>query len=741
MSTVNRPAHFSTAVFRPRVSRLAYLAAALLCFATPLLWAGLRGPDGSLTARFCLPAAAGIGLLVIAAAANSPFRAAAFWFAVAAVGQAATLQLIEAGTGIRYQHYKPLEWFHNVPMLPLACVAVQLVLTAAGFRKRYPRIRRSVDAVPRKWPLLAVVLLLIASGAAPSRDAAAYAADLAFAAFSQLLNLATVLLTVFAIPEERLAALHAKWQAATALRLCGVDATAVAAAVFVTLAAAGLSLFSYERHPHVADEVVYLYHARYLAEGMLTMSAPPVPAAFDLDLMNYEPDRWFCPVPPGWPAMLAIGVFFSVPWLVNPILAGMNILLAFYLVKHLYDQSTARTAALLLAASPWHVFMGMNFMPHTFSMTCALAGAAALVRAHRTGKAGWAGMAGVAAGLVSLTRPLEGLVVLLVFGVAILAGFRRWRPLIAAATVFGMATAVVGVAVFPYNELLTGDPTVFPIMAYTDKYYGPKSNALGFGPQRGLNWPLDPYPGHTPLDGAVNAALNTASINTELLGWSTGSLLFLALPVLTGRLRKPDWIMVLGAAAVFIAHFFYWFSGGPDFGARYWYLMLAPCIVLTVRGIQVLQRSLPCGSPDRTRIGIAAAALCALTLVNYFPWRAMDKYRHYLMMRPDVPRLARAHGFGRSLVLVRGQRYPDYASAAVYNPIDLHAAEPVYAWDKDPAVRTRVLQAYPDRPVWILEGPTLTGEGFRVVAGPLVARELLPPPVLPAGLQARSHHP
>ena len=46
---------------------------------------------------------------------------------------------------------------------------------------------------------------------------------------------------------------------------------------------------------------------------------------------------------------------------------------------------------------------------------------------------------------------------------------------------------------------------------------------------------------------------------------------------------------MLAVIAVIVGlHCFYWFSGGPDFGARYWYLVLIPCIVLAVRGLDVL---------------------------------------------------------------------------------------------------------------------------------------------------------
>jgi hypothetical protein len=57
--------------------------------------------------------------------------------------------------------------------------------------------------------------------------------------------------------------------------------------------------------------------------------------------------------------------------------------------------------------------------------------------------------------------------------------------------------------------------------------------------------------------------------------------------------------------------------------------------------------------------------------------------------------------------------------------LDLRAGAPVYAWDRNPEIRARTLNEYADRSVWIVEGPSITGDGFKVVAGPLPARELL----------------
>jgi hypothetical protein len=140
-----------------------------------------------------------------------------------------------------------------------------------------------------------------------------------------------------------------------------------------------------------------------------------------------------------------------------------------------------------------------------------------------------------------------------------------------------------------------------------------------------------------------------------------------------------------------------------------------------VSGLGILERSL---AVERGRALFGVLSLCAIALVVHVPWRAMDKYYHFRGMRPDVRQLAASTPFGRSLVLVRGCRHPDYHSAAAYNPLDLNATQPIYAWDVDPATRARVLEAYPDRPVWIIDGPTVTHSGFKVEAGPLTYAEV-----------------
>ena len=89
---------------------------------------------------------------------------------------------------------------------------------------------------------------------------------------------------------------------------------------------------------------MYLLQARYLAAGQLSMPLPPVPEAFNIDLMTSQATRWFSPVPPGWPMILAVGAFLGAAWLVNPVLAGINVVLTSVLLRELYPPRTVRLA-------------------------------------------------------------------------------------------------------------------------------------------------------------------------------------------------------------------------------------------------------------------------------------------------------------------------------------------------------------------------------------------------------------
>ncbi len=705
-----------------------------------LIWAFLdprfRGPQGHLLADICLPIAAGVAFLILGYTFGSRLSRAGFWFAVALFGQAVALQMIDAGPSAGYQHYRP--WsrlLRDTHPLLLVYLVGQAVLVAAAMRTRWPTVKSWLGRHFALWHLIALALIFSLSSAAASQDVARYLLELLLATFVQAINLTNIVLLVWALPEDVLASCRQRLAAflgpttekATAVSARG-DRFAVLAAVWVVTLAALLSAFSYQRHPHVPDEVIYLYQARYFAQGSVTVPAYPAPEAFSFYMIPHESPSWYSIFPPGWAAVLAIGVLCGAPWLVNPVLGGLNMLLIYSLFLQIANRSFARTALCLICTSPWFVFMTMSFMSHTLTLTCALAGVISMARALRTGKTLWGLLAGGAAGMVSLIRPLDGLIVAAALGLWV-SGIGGRRSKVGPFLAFITGTLLVAAIVLPYNRQVTGDATTFPLTAYYEEYFGPKANAYGFGPERGFGWAIDPFPGHGPVDALVNASLNTFAINVELFGWSTGSLVLVAFLLFSRRLQRHDYLTLGLIAGIVVVYSLYWFSGGPDFGARYWYLMIVPLLGLSVRGIRALQERLEAGgneaSGHATRVIIAVLALSTLSLLNFFPWRALDKYYQYRNVRPGIRHLATELGWGRSLVLIRGD-YGDYQSAWIQNPLHPDADEPVYAWDRTAEIRAEVLEAYPDRPVWVVNGPSLTDNGFEVVAGPVTGRDLIP---------------
>lgn len=657
---------------------------------------------------------------------NRSIARAALWAALALLGHAALLSLVEAGKDARYQALPfPEELFTSAHAAPLAVLGLQAALVLVALGRHLPDafavLRR--HAPHGRW-LLVLFVVFASSAHELWKVRPGYYYELMEATFFELVAFGNLVLVGRALPTERVRAFVERLGASPSGRF---DPVVVGAALWVLIVSFTLAGVSYEFVPHVPDESVYLLHARYFAEGRMSVPVPPVQDAFLIDIGYVRDGRMVSPVPPGWPAVLAVGVALGAPWLVNPVLGAAIVLVLAAFVRRLYGQEEARVCALLFAASPWFVFVSMSLMTHNTSLLAALIAAYAVLRLRQGGGLGWAALGGAGLGAVSLVRPLEGLVMAVLLGLWSLLQARtapRW--LLIRTTVLAACTAIAGAIVLPYNAHITGDPFYFPIMAYTDDRFAPGSNTLGFGPEKGLGWVgLDPRHGHDLRDAKLNTGLNVFAINVELLGWACGSILPIALAVFARRIDRRDLWMLAPILGISGAHVFYWFSGGPDFGARYWYLVIAPCIVLAMRGVLQLARSVDDRWPGARPKVVAAALFASVSATALFvPWRAVDKYHDYRGANADFARLVEAEGIEGGLVLVHGNHHPEYGAAADLNPLDIEGSdETVFAWDRKLDTSLAVLDAFAPEKVWLVEGPSITEDGYRVVLGPVDVAE------------------
>jgi hypothetical protein len=344
-------------------------------------------------------------------------------------------------------------------------------------------------------------------------------------------------------------------------------------------------------------------------------------------------------------------------------------------------------------------------------------------RASATAAALWSLLAGALLGWLALVRQLDALLVGLVAGLWALGVFGRRLPWVAIAAL-GAGFVAVASLVFPFNAAMTGNPMEFPINAYTDRLWYPGANRLGFGADVGNppGWgDLDPFPGHGWRDVLINTNQNLYATNYELFGWGIGSLFFAALHLFLGRKSRVDRLMILWIVALLLGYHLYWYSGGPDFGARYWYLMIYPLVVLTARGVETCVEGLRSGAAGDSaapRVGVVLAVLTLTAVTVFLSWRAVGRYKDYRGFHADYRRLDLPPD---ALVLVKSEHNSDFWSAFIRNSPDQSERRPIFAEDVGEASNRRLVDAFPDRPAVFVTGRS-AGAGTTRITGTLPPR-------------------
>ncbi len=653
---------------------------------------------------------------------------------LAIVGHVSALQLIDVRPYAVFQHYQPWQWILAGQSRAVWGVLAQAaIVTVIAWRLR----KRLLGAFARGVPLRAWLLVVALTGfslAVPTVSVPRFLGEVLLAGGLALVAALNLTLAILLLPD----ALMARAAAWVDRRLtCGPGPSEMrrwdrrlpaVVAIWVALLAAAASYFVIERVPHIDDSISNLFQAKYFAAGHLVLPAPPDAESFRIDQMVIGQDRWYGYAFPGWPAVLAVGVLLGVPWLVNPTLAGLLVLLGHAWVRHRWDRGTANVTVLLLTVSPWLTFMSAEFMSHPLTGVLVLLALLAFDRAAGRGPdwARWAILAGLAAGALMLTRPMDAALMMAALGLTILIERRVFRAWPAIATA-GLTAAAVAALVFPYNQAVTGRADYPPHLAWSDYRWGPGVDRLGFGPEIGIRaWPnLDPVPGHGVVDVILNANKNLFMTNIELFGWAAGSLVVIGLALGLARWSRGD-VPILALPATFILGYSaYWFSGGPDLGARYWYPLLVPLAVLTARGAQMLSATLhPGGTQSHAgaRIGALLLAASLSASVATLPWRAVTKHYRYRGIGGEVRALAASHRFEHALVFVRAANRQQYQSAFNLNPPTFDDGQTIYAQDVGPAHRAVVVGRFADRPVWVIgrDQPGPRGDApFIVMAGPL----------------------
>lgn len=403
------------------------------------------------------------------------------------------------------------------------------------------------------------------------------------------------------------------WMAAAALSAIVVAATGTIADLLL------------ERLPHVQDSVGYLFQAKLSAGGALWSPLPTYPEFFEHEFVVMNDDRWFAKYPPGFPALLALGVVMGAHWIVNPLAAGCSVLALYVLGARTVSRGVGLLAALLLALSPFFLFLSGELMAHTTGLLFALLFALCYVEMNRGSRVA-ALLAGLALGIDFLIRPWTAIAIAAPFGIDLVARLIRTpKDTLVKSTYMAMALGLAPMlALFAlYSWLMTGSPTHSTMELWWS------FDRLGFGSDRGIF-------GHSPFNGLLNTLRNLNELSLSAFGWPplfTFTLAFL--PFVTRLGNRWDRLWLAAWFSLMLGYLFWW-ADGVMYGPRFYHEALGFLCLLTARGAALIGRlgALP------GRIA-AAALLCTLVAVNlalYLPTHVpgLRGYNYVSRARLDV---------------------------------------------------------------------------------------------------------
>ena len=356
--------------------------------------------------------------------------------------------------------------------------------------------------------------------------------------------------------------------------------------------------FALDDVPHVMDEIAYTLQARTFASGHLTEAVHLPRAAFAMWFVD-DRVRTFSVFPPGWPAVLSIGYLVGLASWVNPLLHGATVLLGARCARLLAGTRAGILAAALYALSPQAILLAASFMSHSL-----VAFAAALVLAvglHLIAKEGpppraaSLALAGGAVGLTAATRPLCGLVLLVLGGSFVLVALRRRRVRVADLVAFGVPLLVLMLLLGLYNAHLTGSMLRFPQNAFFDEHAGPVDiplfvyrpgcNQLGFGPGHGCE------AGLANGSHSLTNALSNLGDNLTAWFWLAGggplafALAIFAVARTTRETRAAQLVTFSVVPVTIVLYGLYWYAG-TAYGARFYHVALPPLLVLAALGLE-----------------------------------------------------------------------------------------------------------------------------------------------------------
>jgi hypothetical protein len=216
------------------------------------------------------------------------------------------------------------------------------------------------------------------------------------------------------------------------------------------------------------DEVTYQWQVSVFRGGELFGSDGGFPELFWPWLSGHNADGFFSQYTLGWPlVMLAFDLVFGTS--AGAILLGVTIFVvgAYALTRELTrDRRLAVLSTVLLVASPFFAVQSGVYLGYLFSLGLGALFGASLLAGLRRDDWRLVAVAGALLGYLFLTRPFDAALWGAAIGAyALVVTWGRWRAVLRAGVVAGVAFVPFLALVLAYNRQITGSLTQFPFTA------------------------------------------------------------------------------------------------------------------------------------------------------------------------------------------------------------------------------------------------------------------------------------
>lgn len=486
-------------------------------------------------------------------------------------------------------------------------------------------------------------------------------------------------------------------------RVC--DGLALLLSLVGFLAAAWVTWHIFDAVPHLEDEIAYVWQANLLTDGRLSLPSPENPLSFLVPFVVDHDGLRFGKYPPGWPAVLSLGVLVGLRAWVNPLLAGAGVWLTYRLGRRAFNRGIGLLAAALTVTSPFFLMNSGSLLSHPLGLVLAAGFAWAWLDAFgpHPGRRPW--LPTVVAGLLLvaliLTRPMTAAGVALPFMLhglvrLVRSDWEQRRRLLVVAL-----AGLVGVGLYLlWQYFLTGDPLLNPYTLWWPY------DKVGFGPGVGVT-----ESGHTLPQAFQNARISLLSGSADLFGWGMFSWLFLPFGLWAAR-RKPSALLLGSVFLSLVAVYLTYWIGARQFGPRYYYEGLFSLTLFSAAGIAWLAGwPLGASSPRPTVRGwrkvrpllvtCLVGVLVAVNLILYTPIRLATMVDLYNIsaadkqpfLQPEVQALTPA------LIIVIVDPWMEYGALLDLESPDL-SSPLIFAWTTNPSRETHLIRQFPDRAVY-----------------------------------------